>query len=323
MRGPQALPPATAAAASLAASAIVFASALAGGVGNIQPMLSEQCTESTLPEFSRNLELNRCQLLPRRLVWRSGSSRAPLLIKQTMDPQRLGSQSTGSAVWSGGLALSRYMEEALGREFFGGKRVVELGCGTGLASITAADLGAASVIATDGDASVLKLAQANADDNLGVGTAARAAFDTAVLRWGGDQAKLPAAVRSGGTDLVVGADITYYRDAWPALAAQLRVLEAPALLAVSERRSPNELTDLRAFLDQAELRSTVLDSPMRTGYAKEKVRLFWIDAPNGARTCEFGIEDEYAAEEVFTVKCTDRARGGRASTQQPSGAMSS
>ena len=127
--------------------------------------MSPACTEALRPEFNADLELDGCLLLPRRVVWRGDGMRPPLLIRQTLQRELLGTQSTGSAVWSGGLALSRFME-GQGRAFWEGKRVVELGCGTGLASITAANLGASSVLATDGDANVLTLATANARDNL-------------------------------------------------------------------------------------------------------------------------------------------------------------
>ena len=255
-------------------------------------VLAEACTEGVLPEFDEDLEVSPCLLLPRRVVWRGGA-RPPLLIRQTFDPHRLGSQSTGAAVWAGGLALARYME-GLGPGFWAGKRVVELGAGTGLASITAALLGA-TVVATDGDAQVLTLASANAQDNLGSGGAA-ASFSTATLTWG---RPLPPALL--GADVVVGADLTYRRDAWPALVQTLRALRAPTLLSASERR-PNELGDLQAFLTAARLRYTVLDSPLRRGYAAEKVKIFRIDTP-GEERCELRTEDVYAPEPTLVVEC--------------------
>jgi ribosomal protein L11 methylase PrmA len=51
------------------------------------------------------------------------------------------------------------------RNFLTGKTVMELGCGTGLASIAASPLGAARVLATDGNPDVVELARQNAHQN--------------------------------------------------------------------------------------------------------------------------------------------------------------
>ena len=84
--------------------------------------------------------------LPRRVFWRSGAP--PFFIRQTMTKANMWQASTGSAVWGGGIVLSRYME-VLGSTFWEGKRVLELGTGTGLGSVTAPKLGAARVLAID------------------------------------------------------------------------------------------------------------------------------------------------------------------------------
>ena len=255
-------------------------------------MLAPACTEGLVPEINDDLEVSECLLLPRRVVWRGGL-REPLLIRQTWDARRMGSQSTGTSVWAGGLALSRYME-SLGPSYFAGKHVVELGSGTGVASITAVKLGAASAVATDRDPRVLSLASSNARDNLSAG--ARAAFSTAVVSWGE-----PVPSGLGGTDLVLGADLTYNRDAWPALVKTIRALDAPALLSVSERR-PNELESLMAFLSEAKLRYTVISSPLQRGYAAEKVRLLSIEKP-GDEECDMWTEETFGPESTLVVEC--------------------
>ena len=157
-------------------------------------------------------------------------------------------------------------------------------------------LGAASVTATDGDKAVLSLAAQNAKDNLGAEDLAR--FHTAVLRWG------PSTPTALHADIVLGADITYSRDAWPALAQTMRALRAPVLLAASERR-PQELTALRAYLDAAGLRSELIESPMAAGYAAERVKLLWIERPGDER-CTFWTEEDAmqpSAEPLLAVKC--------------------
>ena len=129
------------------------------------------------------------------------------------------------------------------------------------------------MLATDRDPAVLKLAEANARANLGDLNSAR--FHTSLLTWG---ESLPPEAASMQWDLVIGADLTYNREAWPALVEALRALRAPAVLTASERR-PDELRTLQTFLFKEGLEVEVIDSPMTQGYAKTKVRILSIAAP--------------------------------------------
>ena len=59
-------------------------------------------------------------------------------------------EETGGDVWLGGMAVANFLcDESNARELVRGKRVVELGAGTGYLSLCAAMLGAESVVATD------------------------------------------------------------------------------------------------------------------------------------------------------------------------------
>ena len=136
------------------------------------------CTAALFPEFNDDLDMNDCLLLPRRVFWPAGGK--PRLIRQTMSTRSMWQSSTGSAVWGGGVALVHYMD-SLGADYWAGKRVLELGAGSGLASINAAKLGASRALATDRDTDVLALASRNADDNL---RGRRGAFATAEYNWG-------------------------------------------------------------------------------------------------------------------------------------------
>lgn len=247
--------------------------------------LSPSCTAALYPEFNDDLDWNDCSLLPRRVFWRSGV-RAPLVVQQTMRTDNMWDASTGSAVWGGGVVLKTYME-GLGEEFWAGKRVVELGTGTGLGAITAAKLGAVEVLATDRDVAVLRLAEANARANgVRVGDGASRPFRTALLEWGprpgegdGSSSTAPAggalSVDAQQWDMVVGADLTYNRDAWPLLVQTIKRLNAPVILTASERRV-DELANLQAFFAQSGLRYEVAPSPMERGYGREKVRVYRI-----------------------------------------------
>ena len=51
--------------------------------------------------------------------------------------------------------------------------------------------------------------------------------------------------------MVIGADLTYNRDAWPVLFETIQAARAPCLLSASERR-PNELASLQDATRRAE-----------------------------------------------------------------------
>ena len=109
------------------------------------------------------------------------------------DPSACGdSDWTRGAIWPGGELLASFLTPALVR----GRRVLELGCGTGIAGLAAADLGAAEVVLTD------------AEIDGAVANAARHSAEIAVrtLAWG-DAAAL-AALRPP-FDLVLAADVVY------------------------------------------------------------------------------------------------------------------
>ena len=131
------------------------------------------------------------------------------------DPTACGDDSdwTRGAIWPGGELLASFLTPALVR----GRRVLELGCGTGIAGLAAADLGAAEIVLTDAeiDGAVANAARHSAEIVLtdaeidgAVANAARHGTEIAVrtLAWG-DAAAL-AALRPP-FDLVLAADVVY------------------------------------------------------------------------------------------------------------------
>jgi ribosomal protein L11 methyltransferase len=71
----------------------------------------------------------------------------------------------GAAFGTGGHATTRLCLRALVQHLRPGDRVADVGCGSGILAITAAVLGATSVLATDNDRTALPVAQANAKRN--------------------------------------------------------------------------------------------------------------------------------------------------------------
>ncbi|GAQ90474.1 hypothetical protein KFL_006440010 [Klebsormidium nitens] len=194
-----------------------------------------------------------CIFANQRLFYRAGRE---IYIEQRFGQK--GSRSTGAAVWEANLVLTRYME-TLTPSYWKRKRVIELGTGTGFAAITAAMLGAADVTATDGDDRVLELAAKNFEAN-------EAAFGSdlstylAQLRWGSSRDELEEAGIRPTYDVIVGADLTYYKDNIYPLVVTLADLSSPdtdIFLAHKQRQEENETylhEQLATFFDWEEIR---------------------------------------------------------------------
>ena len=95
-------------------------------------------------------------------------------VEQVQRGEVEGTYGTGATVWPAALVLIKYLEHqqkklggggagggTRGGLTVGGKHVIDLGAGTGVTSIAAALLGAASVVCTDGEDPVVELARSN------------------------------------------------------------------------------------------------------------------------------------------------------------------
>lgn len=87
-----------------------------------------------------------------------------------------GTYGTGATVWPAAMVLLKYLERNFG--LISGKRVVDLGSGTGVTSLAAALLGASHVVCTDGEESVVQLAYDNCFRAATLTTAAESATST-------------------------------------------------------------------------------------------------------------------------------------------------
>lgn len=170
--------------------------------------------------------------------------------------------ATGYRTWEAGLHLGQYLCSA--PDVVRGKRVLELGTGTGYVSVLCAKyLGAAKVTASDGAEGVLR---GLADTKSLNGLQGSAAFVPTQVVWGDsslagattitEEEEEEGAEWSGGceeVDVVLGSDVTYDTRAIPALIATLGELFAlfprvRVLLCTAERN----VATLNALLGQCE-----------------------------------------------------------------------
>ncbi|XP_044533735.1 EEF1A lysine methyltransferase 3 [Gracilinanus agilis] len=133
-----------------------------------------------------------------------------LSIKQSFGA-RLG---VAAPVWDAALSLCSYFERK--NLDFRGKKVIELGAGTGIVGILAA-LQGGDVTITDLPLALEQI-QGNVQANVPVGGRAQ----VRALAWGLDQGVFP-----GDYDLVLGADIVYLEPTFPLLLGTLRHLCGP------------------------------------------------------------------------------------------------
>ncbi|KAG9348707.1 hypothetical protein JZ751_029024 [Albula glossodonta] len=134
-------------------------------------------------------------------------------LRLTQDWRRLG---VAAVVWDAAIVLSMYLE--LGEIELRGKPAIELGAGTGLVGIVAALLGA-NVTITDREPA-MELLRANVRDN--VSPEQQGAVTVSELTWGEGLERYP----KGGYDIILGADIVYLVETFPALLQTLEHLSS-------------------------------------------------------------------------------------------------
>lgn len=132
---------------------------------------------------------------------------------------------TGVAVWNSCLLLTRLLDALTQQSptWLEHKTVVELGCGAGLASISAAKLGASRVLATDGNSNVVELAKRNIICN-----DVQHKAEAITLQWG----FLDAVDYADTADVIIGSDLTYNAGSWRVLAETLATILKPGGIVV-------------------------------------------------------------------------------------------
>ncbi|GMH58035.1 hypothetical protein TrRE_jg4839 [Triparma retinervis] len=166
--------------------------------------------------------MNPCYNLPTRRVAQGNG--VVLTITQASTSQGMAGR-TGVAVWNSCILLSRWISNLAASpqllSLFQGRDVLELGCGTGLASLVSAPL-ANSVLATDGNAEVVELAKRNSEKNLNARP--KDNVKVAEMKWGtmGVPVELYSTV-----DTVFGSDLTYNSGSWRALGETIGAVLRP------------------------------------------------------------------------------------------------
>ena len=151
------------------------------------------------------------------------------------DCAALGADSSwsGGSIWESSELLAQILIEKPPHFWQSHPRVLELGAGCGLVSISAAAMGAQYVVATD---QIIRMAQLNVEANFPPGSTERKRIDVRSLRWGStedmstvlslrstwpshedtlaESAKElgPATAQRAPYDLILGADCIYSRD---------------------------------------------------------------------------------------------------------------
>ena len=195
----------------------------------------------------------------------------PAVGRISIDQGVAGFGQTGQVVWNAGALLAEHMALRLGPNFFAGKRVLELGCGTGLPGIVAARLGASRLVLTDGTAEVLARAKQNAASNL------------KDVPWAAQQLNFGEVTPedlAGKFDVLIASDVLYQSSGWRPLAQTAGELLAPnGVLLVAEaghETSPADAT-LGGFRVVAEGSGLAFDEEPETlgegGYNAKLVRV--------------------------------------------------
>lgn len=166
-----------------------------------------------------------------------------VIMKQRWQPGGDGGTALGfgASVYDAAFVLADHLHR--GGAPLGGKRVVELGTGPGLVAVAAAMLGAAEVVATDGDEELLSLTEENLNDNVTriAGEDVRRRCRVSQLMWGDSEA---VEAMQPPFDVVLAADVAalVYEEHFSGLVSSLAGLsnENSIILLAYHRRHTDE-----------------------------------------------------------------------------------
>ncbi|KAF2852629.1 hypothetical protein T440DRAFT_466755 [Plenodomus tracheiphilus IPT5] len=173
------------------------------------------------------------------------------------------SGTTGLRTWEAALLLGSFLTSERGQAMIRGKKLFELGAGTGMLSILCAKhLGVTGIVATDGDEAVVDAIKTNLFLNgLDIDDASGCQVRTAALKWGRplDATTFSEDYGMDVPDVVLGADVTYDKAVIPRLVTTVRELfeHNPALRVLVSATIRNEQT-FETFLNACSGSSSIL-----------------------------------------------------------------
>lgn len=126
---------------------------------------------------------------------------------------------SGARIWDSGRALSGLLRDQLADADTSEFRVLELGAGTGIGGLTAAALGATTLLSDQPE--LLPLLDSNIDAN-----SLRSHAAATQLMWG-DASDAERVGASGPFDLIIGSDLLYAPQSFPLLLETLTELSVP------------------------------------------------------------------------------------------------
>ncbi|KAF2742880.1 hypothetical protein M011DRAFT_255117 [Sporormia fimetaria CBS 119925] len=165
-----------------------------------------------------------------------------------------GAGTTGLRTWEAALLMGSFLVSGKGRNLLRGRRVLELGAGTGMLSILCAKyLEMSGILATDGDEAVVDAIKTNFFLNGLTGESKSGPIvRTAALKWGRHLTQHTFAEDHGIElpDVILGADVTYDRSVIPALVATMRqFFEASPAIQVLISATIRNTDTFEAFLN--------------------------------------------------------------------------
>jgi protein-lysine N-methyltransferase EEF2KMT len=176
--------------------------------------------------------------------------------------------TTGIRTWEAALHLGAYLCEH--RDVVQGKRVLELGAGTGYVSILCArHLGAASCMATDGSPEVVECLPAN----VGLNRLKEGVVESRELYWGPSP---PEDWSEDRFDTILGADITFDARDMPDLLATIQwcladeragASEKSVIIAATERNKQTLKTFTRLAAEAFDVEDVAFSVPPRADQA--------------------------------------------------------